>query len=645
MKKKRIFTNFFSLENKKISIEKKASQSETWIHHILPADAEVPQMEDEKNLKPFLFIRVLAIFLFFVMIAQLFFLQIRTGGASLETAEGNRVRSQLIIAPRGIIYDKNGVALVKNVPNYEVFIVPSDLSKEEKEREEVYKALSDTLGMPVEEIKQKINEKGGIKYQLPLVIKSSVGRDTAILLESRLSGQKGVTVQINPIREYFDNGLLSHVLGYTGRISEEEYKSIDKRNYAMTDYIGKTGLEYSYESYLKGVNGRTREEIDATGKVIKALGDVNPENGSNLLLSIDFNLQKKMAEALRAGMDKANATKGVAIAMNPKNGEILGIVNLPSYDNNLFAKGISEADYKNLLEDKNNPLLFRAVSGIYPSGSIIKPFIAAGALQEGNITENSTVLSTGGIKVGDWEFPDWKAGGHGVTNVIKAIAESVNTFFYAIGGGYQNIKGLGPEKIKEYLVKFGFNKITGIDVPGEAEGKIPDPNWKEREKGEPWYLGDTYHMSIGQGDLLVTPLQMVTAASAIANGGTLYKPKLVSKIIDGTGGIIKDIASEILNKDFISRENLDIVRRGLRETVVNGSARSLNDLPVEVAAKTGTAQYSNDVKQTHAWFEAFAPYSDPEIAVVVLVEQGGGGDVTAAPVAKEILKWYFEQKH
>lgn len=643
MKKKRIFTKSFSLSSWNLNIKTGSNESETWINHILTADVDVPQREDEKNEKPFLALKVLAFFVFAILLLKLYSLQIQGGSSNRSVAEENRVRSTIIPAPRGVILDRTGTALVKNVPNYDVIAVPADLPQNQDEKKVIYKTLEQTISMPEGEIEKKIKEKGE-RSPLPMVLKTNINRETSLILESRLSGLKGVTVQVNPIREYLDNGLLSHLLGYAGRISEEEYKTRFKE-YEMTDYIGKTGIEYSYEKYLKGVNGKTRQEVDAQGRVIKSLGDIDPKNGNSLVLSVDFGLQKKMAESLRNGLDKAKVEKGVAIAMNPKTGEILGMVDLPSYDNNLFAKGISEKDYKKLLEDKNHPLIFRAISGEYPSGSTIKPFVAAGALKEGTITENTTVLSNGGIKIGEFEFPDWKKGGHGTTNVTKAIAESVNTFFYAIGGGHQNIRGLGPEKIKFYLEKFGFGKETGIDVPGEATGSIPDPDWKEKVKKEPWYLGDTYHMAIGQGDILATPLQMLSATSTIANGGSYLKPRVVSKIADNKGEDVKKFFPEVIDKDFFSADVVNVIKRGMRQTVTEGSGRFLNDLPFEVAGKTGTAQFSNDLSKKHAWFEAFAPYNDPEIAVLVLMEEAGGGDEFAVPVAKDILKWYFENKN
>jgi penicillin-binding protein 2 len=322
------------------------------------------------------------------------------------------------------------------------------------------------------------------------------------------------------------------------------------------------------------------------------------------------------------------------------------MVSIPSYDNNKFSQGIKAEDYEAILNDEENPMLNRAISGIYPSGSIIKPVIAAAGLDQGVISEDTTINDPGEIKIGEWVFPDWK--NHGIVDVKKAIAVSCNVFFYAIGGGWENIKGLGVDLIDQYLDRFGFGKTSGIELTGEAEGNIPTPEWKEEVKGEPWYLGDTYHLAIGQGDFLVTPLQMANALVGIANGGTLYKPHFVSKVIDPEGNTVKEFDAEVLSDSLVDNDySIEVVRQGMRQSVDSdtGSSRQLQDLPVSAGGKTGTAQYdASDLERYHAWFTAFAPYDNPEIAIVVLVEKGGEGNEVAEPVANEILKYYFENK-
>jgi penicillin-binding protein 2 len=285
----------------------------------------------------------------------------------------------------------------------------------------------------------------------------------------------------------------------------------------------------------------------------------------------------------------------------------------------------------------------RALSGTYPSGSTIKPMIAAAALEEGIINQNTTFLSTGGIYYDKWFFPDWKAGGHGLTNVRRALAESINTFFYIIGGGYKDFNGLGVEKMKKYVELFGLGNKLGIDLPSEAPGLIPDQEWKEKVKKEEWYIGDTYHFAIGQGDVLVTPLQMAFATSVFANGGTLYSPHVVKEIISDVSGPTF-VKPQVIRENFIDKKNIEIVRQGLRQAVTSGSATKLQNLKVSSAGKTGTAEGATG-RPPHAWFTGFAPYFDSEIVITVLVEEGGEGSGIAQDVSFEFLNWYFGRKN
>jgi penicillin-binding protein 2 len=413
--------------------------------------------------------------------------------------------------------------------------------------------------------------------------------------------------------------------------------------YSALDYLGKSGLEYFWETELRGKNGKKSIEVDALGREKKVVGEQLPIDGYNLKLSLDLPLQQKAEEVTQSWLDKLRLGKASVVIINPQNGEILSLVSLPGYDSNLFAKGISQADYKSFLDNVNHPLLNRAISGEYPSGSVIKPVIALAALEEKVINDKTSFLSNGGLRLGQWFFPDWKAGGHGVTNVYKAIAESVNTFFYYIGGGHQDFQGLGLDRLTKYLRLFGLGEKTGIDVNSEAVGFVPSAQWKEETKGEQWYIGDTYHLAIGQGDLIVTPLQIAASISAIANGGTLYKPHLVSEILDKDNNLVRGISPEILSQIPVSSENVEIIRNAMRQTVTSGSARSLSELPVEVAGKTGTAQWSTKA-DPHAWFVGFAPFDQPTFLIVVMVEEGEEGSTVSVPIAREIMGWYFHNQ-
>ena len=378
--------------------------------------------------------------------------------------------------------------------------------------------------------------------------------------------------------------------------------------------------------------------MDALGRELNIITKEDPIDGANLQLSIDANLTAKIEEVLTKRIGPGG--RASVIVTDPSNGEIIALVSWPSFNSNSFSGGIYTETYQALLDDPNNPLFNRAIAGELPSGSTFKPIVAAAALVEGLVDRNTSFLSVGGLQVGPYFFKDWKAGGHGITNVTRALAESINTFFYYIGGGYAQFTGLGVEKIVSYAARFGFGSELGVDLPGEADGFLPNKRWKEEAKGERWYIGDTYNLSIGQGDLLVTPLQIAMMTSVFANGGTLYKPHVAHAFLQN--GTERLIEPEVISEHVVDQDAIDIVREGLRETVLSGSGRRLQSLPVTAAGKTGTAQWSNS-HPTHAWFTGFAPYESPELTITIIVEEGGGGDVICVPIAEEILQWWFTQ--
>jgi penicillin-binding protein 2 len=586
------------------------------------------------------------IFFFFLIIGRVAWLQIVKGNYYYSMAEGNRVRVERIEAKRGIIYDSNRRVLSRNVANFLLYFIPADLSAELGKREEIFNEVSRILGdRPVFEIKKEVNKikpKSLESYQ-PLFIADNIPYEKAMLLYLKSAEWPGVVLTNKSRREYdLASQSLSHIVGYTGKISPEELKR-GSGEYSPIDYIGKMGIEYFWEPDLRGTNGKKEIEVDALGKEKKVMNETKPEDGNNLVLSINAELQKKIEEEILNAFSnsKLRFKKGVVVAMDPQSGEILSLVSLPAYDSNAFARGMTADEYNHLLNQPDHLLFNRAVSGEYPSGSTIKPVIASAALEEGIINENTAILSAGGIRIGEWFFPDWKAGGHGQTNVRRAIAESINTFFYYIGGGFGDFNGLGIDKIVQYAKLFGLGSQLGIDLPAEATGFLPTKDWKEKIKGERWYIGDTYHFAIGQGDVLVTPLQVAAYTSVFANGGKLYRPHLVKEILSASDDLIKKIDEPPIRDNFISERNLKIVREGMRETITAGSASSLGDLPVAVAGKTGTAQWSTK-ENPHAWFTCFAPYDNPQIVLTILIEEGGEGSSTAVPIAKEVLKWYFK---
>jgi penicillin-binding protein 2 len=600
------------------------------------------QVSSDKN---FRIPKYIAVVLFVILFAKLFMSQIIYGKVADDLAKGNKIRPRVLEATRGVVYDSSGSWLARNVPAFDLAVYPSDLPKNKQQRLDIYQKLSEICGIESGEIKETAEANGLLSFD-SVVIKANITREESLLYEEKIAGLPGVEVAKRSSREYGSIPGLSHILGYTGKISQEDIEKFPNRR--LSDWLGKSGLELQYEEYLHGTDGVEQIEVDSKGNVERVLVDKDnkePVAGDSLTLYINKDLQQSVATFLVNGLEEAkkitgdeSIRSGVAIVMDPNTGGVLSLVSLPSYDNNLFANGISNQDYQNLINDEANPMFNRATYGKYPPGSIIKPLMATAGLSEGSLQRNTAFDTPSEIRVGDFVFPDWKD--HGVTDIETAIAESNNIFFYGIGGGFDKIKGLGINKIKEWWKKFGLGRKSGIDLPGEATGLLPDPEWKEETVGESWYLGNTYHVSIGQGDLLVTPIQMLKMVSAIANGGKLVAPQIVKKISDANGNVVKEFAPRIENESVASADIIETVRRGMRKTVTMGSARNLNDLPVAVAGKTGTAQFFGNQK-THAWFECYAPYEDPQIALIVLVEGGGGGHEIAVPIARNILEYYF----
>jgi penicillin-binding protein 2 len=601
---------------------------------------------------------VLLLLLILILITKTAWLQIVKGDYYYSMAEGNRIRVERIEPKRGIIYDNQYRVIARNKANLLLYIIPADLPKDKNQANAIISQVSGILGVPnkeqIEAELAKIKKYSLESYQ-PLFITDNIEYEKAMRLYLESANWPGVVLSNRTRREYLFTGnfikkenekdkiitfnSLSHILGYTGKINPDELKKFGQE-YLPIDYIGKMGIEYFWENELKGKSGNKQIEVDALGKEKKIISESQPEDGHNLVLSINLDQQLKLEEIVSAHLKELKLTKASAVVMNPSNGEILAIVSLPSFNNNDFAQGISQEQYNALASQPDKPLFNRAVSGEFPSGSTIKPVMAAAALQEGVITEDTTVKSVGGIRIGQWFFPDYLAGGHGVTDVKKAIALSVNTFFYYIGGGYESFTGLGVDRIEKYFKLFGLGSQTGVDLAGEASGFVPSPAWKEEAKGERWYIGDTYHISIGQGDLLVTPLQVAAYTSYFANSGKLYRPHFIHQILSANDTEFKELKEEPVKENIISENNVKIVREAMQQTVLAGSARRLLSIGATAAGKTGTAQWSTKSKP-HAWFTGFAPFENPEVVITILVEEGGEGHLAAVPIAEEYLKWYF----
>lgn len=591
-----------------------------------------------------------------VLLTRLVWLQLYRGDYYYGLSEGNRLRLERLEAKRGIIYDSQHQPLVQNVANFLVYVTPSNLPSQVVDRQIVLARLAAVLGeatsLKLEQELAKI-EPRSLEFYQPIFVSDNLTYEQAVQLTVQSHQLPGVVLTNRNKRNYLPNvaflgtsspamdlNSLSLVLGYIGKISEQELTKYRADDYLPIDYIGKVGLEAYYEKDLRGLSGSKQIEVDAVGNEKKRIAQQNPLDGRHLVLNIDGRLQAKLEEVVRQHLSRVNSRKAVAIALDPNNGAILALVNQPSFDNNDFANGIDQTTYQKLINDPAKPMFNRAVSGEYPSGSTVKLVMAAAALQEKVINATTGFMSTGGLRISQWFFPDWKAGGHGWTSVTKAIAESVNTFFYYIGGGYEQFNGLGLEKIGKYLKLFGLGKVSGLDLAGEASGFIPTAAWKEEQTNEPWYIGDTYHLSIGQGYLLVTPLQVANYTTAFANGGQIYQPRLVKEILNSDESVYQTIEPKIINQEMVSPDNLQIVRQAMRQTVLAGSARSLQSLPVATAGKTGTAQFDSS-KATHSWFTGFAPFDQPKMVLTILVEEGGESTDAAVPIAKDFWQWYF----
>ncbi|MEI7891274.1 MAG: penicillin-binding protein 2 [bacterium] len=568
---------------------------------------------------------------------RVFFLTVIKGSYYQEISKGNSIRSIVIKAPRGRIFDRNGVSLVNNIPTIDAVLVPAEIPRDNAKIKEIAQKVSNILGINIGEVLAIMESNANSKSLNPVLLKENIEHEQALALLEKLSDIPGISIEKTAIRDYVDGQVFSHILGYEGKIQQKELQQ--NEGYLLTDYIGKQGIEKSYEKYLRGAHGANQIEVDSMGSTKREVGIINPKPGSDLMLSVDAGLQKKIYDSINGILEKTKTKTAAAVAIDPRTGQVLAMVNVPSFDNNLFANKISGDQYAGLINDPDKPLFNRSISGEYPPGSTIKPAISVAALSEGIITPSTIIDSLGGVlRVGSYTFGDWKV--HGPSDVRTAIAESNDIFFYTVGGGYGNIRGLGMNLMKKWYNAFGLGRLTGIDIGGESIGLIPDEQWKLDNIKEKWSTGNSYHAAIGQGYVSATPLQLANYTAAIANGGTLYKPHLVSQIKKNDGSITS-IEPEIINSNFVSSDVLNVVRDGMRKTVLAGTAQPLKDMPIEIAAKTGTAQFGVGAKQEHGWLISFAPYDNPQIAMAVLVEGAGEGFTSALPVTKEVYQWYF----
>jgi penicillin-binding protein 2 len=594
------------------------------------------KMEDFKGRYKYLVVFVG--FAFFLIFIRLWSLHVIQGSELRHLSENNRIRLLENPADRGMLLDRKGRILAHNRPSFEVYVVPEDV----KANPEVLVKIAGMLNMTQDEIEEKIRAQKRRAPFRPVKIKSDIDWNELAVLETNRVFLPGLIVDVRPRRAYDYGDLASHLIGYLGEVDENELRQSKESPYRMGALIGKYGVEYRWESDLRGVDGGRQIEVDALGREVRPLGVVEPFPGNNLSLTIDLDLQKTAEEAYK---DK----NGALIAMDPKTGRILAMVSKPSFEP--FARNVSPEEWKTLVENPYHPLTNKGIQGQYPAGSVFKIITAMAGLESGAITPNTQFNCTGAFPYGNRDFRCWKEGGHGTLSLHRAIVESCDIYFYQLG-----LK-VGVDLIAHYANEFGLGKATGILLPHEKPGTVPSSSWKKKRFGVPWYSGETLSFSVGQGYLLTTPLQLLMLISGVANGGKLSLPQVVEKVEDIYGNTLKEYPPVELGRANVSQKTLQIIQEALKEAVNGprgtGSACSLKD--VKVAGKTGTAQVvamPEDFKRgemnriplkfrDHAWFVAYAPFEDPKISVVVLVEHGGFGASAAAPIAKKVIERYL----
>ncbi len=607
-------------------------------------------------------LRIAVVILFLVLGARLVQMQIVDGAEYAERSELNRIIVESVQPTRGLIFDRKGQPLVQNSGSFTALITPAFLPEDAGDRYRLYLYLEDLLGIPALQIEEAVTaaeERG--QRDLPLPIVRALDRQTALMLEQVASDLPGVTLAVEPRRLYLGGPEFSHILGYVGPQSPEEWRVLQEDGYAFNEVIGKVGVEARYQGALRGVPGVSITEVDAQGDLITTIERTDAEGGRSLLLSIDSDLQRYVYELLTNTMGEA--TTAAAVVMSPVTGEIYAIVSVPTYDNNIFSLPDPGEEYQALLDDPRIPLLHQALSPVAP-GSTFKIITAAAALQEGNITRNtrrdvnSSVLEFIGEDGQPYYFYDWRV--HGDIDLVDAISWSSNIYFYMASCGIpqEGIAGLGANTEQSAIVlgyyarSFGLGQVTGLDIAStESPGVIPSPEWKRRVRSGPlfnpedrdWYLADTCFMGIGQGDVTATPLQIAVATAAIANGGYLLDPYVTRQVL-GPDGTLLSTTEPSRERVPVDDEHLAVIRQGMRQSVIGGAAR-LAALPdTLVAGKTGTAEFvdpEDGVTRERAWFTGFAPYHTPEVVVTVFYDLGVGG-TKAAPIAADIIGYFLE---
>ena len=591
-------------------------------------------INENTNIWSNLYLKVAVIIIFSIIFLTTINLDVFHGNQSRVKAELNRVSTEPILADRGIIFDSNNTPLVINTPSYNLYIDSSYLQN--NSLNDYLKSLSTILSVNPQLLIDNAHSNRNV-YGNSVLISTNISKEQ--MLEVQNNNKLNNVFQIEPVssRQYLYPNLFSLIIGYTGQVTGDDIKS----NPSLTaqDVIGKDGLEYSYNTDLKGQDGQDIFEVDTSGDITGQLSKIVPVAGSNLILSISLPVQQELYDLLKQSLiDDNTATAAVGIVENVNTGAIIGMESLPTYNDNEFVKGISQADFDKLINDPSSPLMNRTIAEAQPPGSIMKTITAPAALQTGAITTNTIFNSNGIFEYDGVQFQDYAKEVWGNLNVLGGLKDSSNIFFF------NTVINLGISNLVKYQELFGLGQKTGIDLPGEVDGTISDPATKQYLTGQVWYPGDSLNAAIGQGYTTVTPIQISNWISAIANGGTLYKPYIVSEIDNSDESITKKSSAQVIRSIPVSQDNLNVVKDGMRLAVTDGIDKSAGSTVVDVAGKTGTAEFgikqTNGYTNAHAWFTGFAPYHNPQIAVTIFLESGGLSG-NASKVASKFFTWYF----
>ncbi len=597
-------------------------------------DSELLQLKKRVDIATLFIIIMIA-----MIIARLWFLQIHKGDEYAHLAEDNRVRVQSIAAPRGIIWDRDGRVIVGNRPSFNVVWMKEDAP----DPEEVLRELSKILTIDISILLGRIRSGSRLPPYVPVPLAEDISWQALVYIENHRFRLPGIRIEVMPTREYLNDAFASHLVGYLGEISEKELQDEKYIDYQGGDLVGKTGIEKRFERSLHGEKGKNYLEVDARGVEQRQLKVHEPLPGNDLYLTLDIELQSA-AEKAMTGMS------GAVVAMEVDTGRILAIMSSPSLHLSQWVGGISKVNWLRLLNDPLKPLLNKPLQGIYAPGSIFKIVTAQAALSEGVINSETILYCTGSYRFGNRRYGCWKRSGHGAVNLHKALSESCDIYFYIAG------QRLGVDKLAEYSKSFGLGSRSHIDLDNEKAGLVPTKAWKQKNREEEWQEGETLSVAIGQGFNTVTPLQICLMTTALANGGTLYRPRYVEAMRDADGREIRKLVPEVNGEVKGTKRGLRLIRNALVSAVndEHGTGRKAELENVKVGGKTGTAQvvrlkHFRHVPEDqipykyrdHAWFTCFAPAEKPEIAVTVLVEHGGHGGSVAGPVAKAVMEAYF----